>query len=200
MLSVLFVAGLALGRLAESQSPVVSFEGKSAGVVVDPRGYVVTCAHAVSGREHWLVKLKDGRLYIAKVVARDPAAELALVELDAGGRKFVPQRLAERPARVLDAVRVIGHPKSYEWTVTVGRVSAVGREIDIPGTGKVPGLLQVDASINPGCSGGAVLDRHGGMVGTPVAMHDGALGIGFVIPAKSVKAFLDKHLPEGGPR
>ena len=192
--SVLLQLMLIATWLAESQSPVVSF-GKSAGVLIDPRGYVVTCHHCVSAHEHWLVKLRDGRCYIGQVVASDPARELALVRLDAGGRRFAWQRLAETPARVRDEVTVIGHPKGWSWTTTVGRVTAIGREVPIDGT-QVKGLMQVDASINPGCSGGAVLNGRGELVGVPVAMHADALGIGFVIPVKQIQEFLGANLPK----
>lgn len=194
MSNVLLHLMLLATGLAESQSPVVSF-GKSAGVLIDPRGYVVTCHHCVAAHEHWLVKLRDGRRFIGHVVASDPARELALVRLDAGGRRFVAQRLAETPARVRDEVTVIGHPKGWTWTTTVGRVTAVEREVPIDGT-PVKGLMQADAAINPGCSGGAVLNGRGELVGVPVAMHSDALGIGFVVPAKQIREFLAKHLPE----
>lgn len=194
-MNALLHLALLLSPLADPRTPVLVI-GNGCGVIVDARGYAVTCLHVVAGSKGGAAATLDGRVHLLHVLARDEEAELALVWLDAPGYTFVPARLAETPARLLDRVTVIGHPRDFRWTVTTGKVTAVGRTITYAGDRELRGLLQCDASINPGNSGGAVLDAQGRLAGLPVALREGAMNIGFVIPAAQVRRFLDTHLPK----
>lgn len=198
MVGTLLQAVTLVAAFLETQSPV-AIVGKGAGVIVDPRGYMLTCHHVVGGARRVSVRLRGGGQFVGEVVAAEPSADLALVRLDACGRRFVAQPLATQPPRVRDPVTAVGHPRGYEHTVTVGIISALGREITTPGGHVLRGLLQTDAAIGPGCSGGAVLNARGELVGVPVALYEGTAGIAFVIPAAAVRDFLARHLPAAGP-
>ena len=194
-MNTLLHLALLLAPLTDPRSSVVVI-GSGGGVVIDTRGYVVTCLHVVGEAPGAVVRTFGDQVYLGRVLARDEEAELAMLWLDAPGRRFVPLRLTDRPPRVLEPVTVIGHPKGFDWTVSAGRVTALGRSISFSERGKLHGLLQCDANINPGNSGGAVLDRAGRLAGLPVAIREGATNLGFVIPAAALRRFLDTHLPK----
>ena len=192
---------LYVSMLVETRPPllwvqVLSQKGHGSAVVVDPRGYAVTCRHVVGDSQKATVWLKDGTALVAEVVAVDVVHDLALLKVVGGELRFLPRALAPEPARVGDTVWARGHPKGLSHTLTKGVVSATGRTV-VTGDGTVfPGVLQTDAAINPGNSGGELLDVHGRLVGVPACIYEGAQGISFAISVDRVRKFLDKHLLE----
>lgn len=185
---------LLVGSYADPAAAVVSL-AKGAGVVIDQRGYVVTCWHVVSAESDFLVRTRDGRLFVGRVVARDTGRELALVKLETSCR-FLPARLSPTAPRIRELVTAVGHPKGLEWTISGGQVTGLNRTIRMGESVAFSGLVQTDASINPGNSGGGLFSVRGELLGLPLAVHDGAQGIAFAVPEAHIREFLATHLPK----
>ncbi|MBO2519362.1 MULTISPECIES: S1C family serine protease [Limnochorda] len=188
------VAGPAVVQVRTRQAPSAFFglmpprQGLGSGVVIDgARGRIITNSHVVAGSEGVEVGLQDGRRGRARVIASDPARDLALLETDL--RPLQAAELSPHPPRVGQLVVAIGNPLGLESTVTAGVISAIGRALVSP-LGEMTDLIQTDASINPGNSGGPLVDGAGRVVGINTAVISGAQGIGFAIPAEAVRRFL----------
>lgn len=166
----------------------------AAGVVLDAAGHVVTCRHVSSGALSLGVELADGTAVRSRVVAEVEGADLALLLITTPA-KLHPLALADADALVPgQTVLALGHPHGYQHSVSQGVVSALGRDVD-PGAGRLVGLVQHTAPLHPGCSGGPLLNLAGEVVGINVAIHDGAPGVGFALPAGAVRRALARHLP-----
>jgi S1-C subfamily serine protease len=188
-----------LAELVARASPgVVGLErrrGQGSGVALSPDGYVLTNAH-VAGRAGRLgVRLPGGDEARGEVVGSDERTDLAVVRAEARGLSTLP--LAEdRSLRVGELVLAIGNPLGFERSVSVGVVSALYRALPTPRGGLLDGLVQTDAAVNPGNSGGPLLDAEGRVVGVTTAMIPWASGMGFAIPARTaswVAAVLIQH-------
>lgn len=157
------------------------------GVVVEPRGFVVTNAHVVGDRRTVSVRLPDGRRTSAEVVGADFPTDVALLRLDVGHLVAAPLGDSERlrPGQLVLAMgNALGLPGAP--TVSVGVVSATGRPL--PGADLLfEGWIQTDAAINPGNSGGPLSDRTGSVVGINTATIPSAQGMGFAVPVNTVK-------------
>jgi serine protease Do len=166
-----------------SQSRV---NGMGTGIVIDPRGYIVTNQHVVEDVSLIRVHLSDGTAHSARVVTRDSESDLALLKID------VDHPLATMPVgtssdvMVGETVIAIGNAYGYEHSVTVGIVSAIKRDVTLNKDLSYKALIQTDASINPGNSGGPLLNINGDLIGVNVAIRAGAQGIGFAIPVDSM--------------
>src|SRR5947209_16279705 len=154
--------------------------------LVDPRGYTVTNQHVVEDVHVIRVRLNDGSTYSARVLARDPDADLALLKIDAGRLLPVMPFGTGKDLMVGETVIAIGNAYGYEHTVTVGVVSALKRDVTLNKEVSYKSLIQTDASINPGNSGGPLLNVNGELVGVNVAIRAGAHGIAFAIPVDSM--------------
>jgi serine protease Do len=169
----------------ENQRPRIS--GMGSGVIVDPRGYIITNHHVVDKVQGIVVQLADGTTYSGRVLQYDPVMDLALLKVD--------------PARPLRAIAIgnsadlmigetvitIGNAFGYENTVSVGIVSALHRHVTLSDEQVYRNLIQTDASINPGNSGGPLLNVNGELIGINVAVRAGAQRIGFALPIDEVK-------------
>ncbi|WP_436519793.1 S1C family serine protease [Actinoplanes sp. HUAS TT8] len=162
------------------------------GVVLSDDGLILTNNHVISSNGTVSVRLSDGRTVPAKVVATDTTHDLALVQAT-GLTGLTPVTFAtDDSIAVGDTVLAFGAPLGLEGTVTSGIVSAKDRSLDT-GEEKLTGLLQTDAPINQGNSGGALVDTSGRVVGINVAIatsgdSTGSVGLGFAIPADTVTA------------
>jgi serine protease Do len=160
--------------------------GMGTGVVIDSRGYIITNYHVVDGVRDIQVTLAGGERYIAKLTARDPETDLAIIKIDA--KQEVPAVPIGTSSDLLagETVIAMGNAYGYEHTVTRGIVSALHRSVQVNDTQYYDDLIQTDASINPGNSGGPLLNIDGEMIGINVAVRAGAQGIGFAIPVDKV--------------
>lgn len=169
-------------------------ESTGTGVVVDDRGYLVTNRHVIASAVSVHVTFLDGTELAAGVVAEEPACDLAVLKVKPGKPLTVLPLGPGSDLLVGETVIAIGHPFGYQFTVSTGIISALGREITMP-TGEVlTNLIQTNASINPGNSGGPLLNIDGEVIGLNVALREGAQGIAFAINADTVKQVLSKHL------
>ncbi len=157
--------------------------GMGTGVVIDPRGYIITNYHVVDGVRDIQVTLAGGELYIAKLFARDPETDLAIIKIE--GKQEIPVIKIGTSSDLMsgETVIAVGNAYGYEHTVTRGIVSALHRKVQVNEAQYYDDLIQTDASINPGNSGGPLLNIDGEMIGINVAVRAGAQGIGFAIPA-----------------
>ena len=168
------------------------------GVIVSREGYILTNDHVVEGVTDIQVTLHDGRIVAGRIVGSDPDTDLAVVRVAAGG--LVPITFGDSDrAQVGDVVLAIGDPFSVGQTVTMGIVSAVGREIG-GSANPFASFIQTDAAINPGNSGGALVDASGNLVGINTLIFSrsgGYQGIGFAIPVSLAKKVMEQIIQTG---
>ncbi|MDI1481504.1 trypsin-like peptidase domain-containing protein [Polyangium sp. y55x31] len=164
------------------------------GFIVSPDGLVVTNAHVVHGAERVRVQLADGREHEASVLGEDEKLDVALLALRGASGLPVAQFGTSEALRVGDYLVAIGSPFGLRHTVTLGIVSAKERVL---GLGPFDHLIQTDASINPGSSGGPVFDGRGRVVGVSTVIHARGQGIGFAIPIDDVRAVIPELRDEG---
>ena len=172
-----------LFALAPSQNRV---NGMGTGILIDSRGYIVTNHHVVEDVNLLRVRLADGTAASARVVARDAENDLALLKIDVGRPLPIIPLGTAADLMVGETVIAIGNAYGYEHTVTVGVVSATGRDVTLNKEVSYKQLIQTDASINPGNSGGPLLNVYGELIGVNVAIRAGAQGIGFAIPVDTM--------------
>ena len=156
--------------------------GMGTGVVIDPRGYIITNHHVVDGVREIQVTMADGDRYVARLIARDPETDLAIIKIDAPSLLPVIDIGTSNDLMPGEPVIAVGNAYGYEHTVTRGIVSALHRAVQVSDAQYYEDLIQTDASINPGNSGGPLLNIDGEMIGINVAVRAGAQGIGFAIP------------------
>jgi serine protease Do len=156
--------------------------GMGTGVVIDPRGYVITNYHVVEGVREIQVSMYDGKAYVARLVAHDPLTDLAIIKLPTQQRLPLINIGTSKDLLEGEEVIAVGNAYGYQNTVTRGIISALHRTVQVTDSQQYVDLIQTDASINPGNSGGPLLNVDGEMIGINVAVRVGAQGIGFAIP------------------
>ena len=167
------------------------------GVIVSPKGYILTNHHVVEAADEIEVALADGKKLSARIVGSDPESDIAVLQVKAAPLPAITFGDADA-LRVGDVVLAIGNPFGVGQTVTMGIVSALGRSQ--LGINTFENFIQTDAAINPGNSGGALIDAAGNLVGINTAIYSrtgGSLGIGFAIPASSAKNIMEQIIQTG---
>jgi S1-C subfamily serine protease len=155
-------------------------------VIVNADGAVLTALHVVDGAGQIAVDFADGTRAAAQVTARQPEHDVAVLAVDRLPEVVVPAVLAGPPP-VGDTVFAVGNPLGLRGSLTAGVVSATGRTINPPAGPALDGLIQFDAAVNPGNSGGPLLNRAGQVVGVVTALANPAnqdffVGVGFAVP------------------
>ncbi|MBC8350647.1 MAG: trypsin-like peptidase domain-containing protein [Planctomycetes bacterium] len=156
--------------------------GMGTGIVIDPRGYIVTNFHVVDGVKRVQVSTSTGETLVARLVANDPSTDLALIKIETTQPMQTMTIGTSSDLMTGEDVIAIGNAYGYEHTVTRGIVSALHRTVEVGEGQEYADLIQTDASINPGNSGGPLLNIDGDMIGINVAVRVGAQGIGFAVP------------------
>lgn len=170
------------------------------GVIVRPNGYILTNDHVAGGADKVTVTLKDGRKFEG-TVSRDPRSDLTVVKIDA--KNLPAAKLGDSSkVKVGSWAIAIGNPFGLDQTVTLGVVSATGRQAVVAeGAGFYPNLIQTDASINLGNSGGPLVNTDGEIIGINTLIRSsfggGSIGIGFAIPANTAKFVLEQLIATG---
>ncbi|WP_286009795.1 Do family serine endopeptidase [Salinicola avicenniae] len=167
------------------------------GVVVSEEGYILTNNHVINDADQIQVALRDGREAIAEVIGTDPDSDLAVLKIDLDNLPVIRLSDSEQIA-IGDVTLAIGNPFGVGQTVTMGIISATGR--DHLGLSRYEDFIQTDAAINPGNSGGALVDASGSLIGINTAIFSrsgGSQGIGFAIPANLARSILDDIVTHG---
>jgi serine protease Do len=167
------------------------------GVIVDPKGYILTSNHVIQGAEDIEVTLSDKREFKGKSIGTDPMTDIAVVKIDAEHLQTIKWGDSDR-LKVGETVLAIGSPYGLAGTVTMGIVSAVGRAN--VGIASYEDFIQTDAAINPGNSGGALVNVRGELIGINTAIFSttgGYQGIGFAVPSNMAEAVMDSLIKKG---
>ena len=168
------------------------------GFVVDGRGHIVTAAHVVEGASSISVKFQDGTTRTAKVLGTDEATDVAVLSIDPSGLTLHPLALGSSASLSIgDEVAAIGDPFTYDRSLSTGVVSGLDRTISAPNGFTVAHAIQTDAALNPGNSGGPVLDASGRVIGIvdQIATNGSSqtsTGVGFAVPIDLVRSELSK--------
>jgi S1-C subfamily serine protease len=178
-------------------------EGAGSGSVLDKNGNILTNYHVIRDAKQVNITLYDGSSYEATFVGADQINDIAIVKIDAKPDVLIPISWGDSTnLKVGQRVFAIGNPFGFERTLSVGIVSSLNRSLKLSGNRKTSSIIQIDASLNPGNSGGPLLDSQGNLIGinTAIASTSRAgqsAGVGFAVPVSLVKRVLPQLLKFG---
>lgn len=178
-------------------------QGSGSGVIIREDGYIVTNNHVIAGANAIEVTLNNNRTYPARLIGTDPATDVALIKIDESGLPIVPFADSDQ-LRLGEWVLAIGSPYDLRSTITAGIVSAKGRSMpkdpNNPNEFRIESFIQTDAAVNPGNSGGALVNKEGKLVGvnTAIISQTGSYaGYSFAVPSNIVKRITDDLMDYG---
>lgn len=199
--SVVFVTNTQLRRQFFSPNVMEIPRGSGTGFVWDESGLIVTNFHVVYGANRITITLESNKSYEAEVVGTAPEKDIALLRIDAPDENLRPIPLGDSASLAVGRkVLAIGNPFALDTTLTVGVISALGREIKSITNRTIKNVIQTDAAINPGNSGGPLLDSQGQLVGVNTAIYSpsgASAGIGFAIPVNTLKSIVPQLIEHG---
>jgi Trypsin-like serine proteases, typically periplasmic, contain C-terminal PDZ domain len=170
--------------------------GSGSGFVISTDGLVVTNSHVVSGALSITATLPDGRSFKAHILGNDPATDIAVVKID--GDNLSPVRFADSTQLQVGQIAIaIGNPYGFQYSVTAGVVSALGRTLRTQSGRLIDDVIQTDAALNPGNSGGPLVDSFGRVIGVNTAVILPAQGLCFAVASNLAKFVVGKLILEG---
>ena len=201
--SVVYITSIAVRRNLFSLNVYEIPQGTGSGFIWDRQGRIVTNFHVISDASRLEVTLADHSSWKASLVGAAPDRDLAVLQITAPASKLQPIAVGESNNLLVgQKVFAIGNPFGLDQTLTTGVVSALGREITAVTGRTIHDVIQTDAAINPGTSGGALVDTEGRLLGINTAIYSrtaggGSLGIGFAIPTSSARSVMEQILKNG---
>ncbi|MDX2135970.1 MAG: trypsin-like peptidase domain-containing protein [Saprospiraceae bacterium] len=171
-------------------------EGSGSGFLISTDGFLVTNSHVVSGAEAIEAQFSDGRSFAAQIVGDDPASDLAVVKIDGSGFNTLPFGAGEH-VRVGQIAIAIGNPYGFQHSVTAGVVSALGRSLRSQSGRLIDDVIQTDAALNPGNSGGPLVNSFGEVIGVNTAVILPAQGLCFAVASNLTQFVVGKLILEG---
>ena len=170
--------------------------GQGSGVVFAPDGYLLTNSHVAAGAKEFTVAFPNGLKSTARMVGDDPETDLAVLRISANGLDYAKFGSSSR-LRIGELVVAIGNPFGYQTTVTAGIVSALGRTLRARSGRLIESVIQTDAPLNPGNSGGPLVDGRGNVIGINTAMAGAAQGICFAIGSDTAEDVATRLMRDG---
>src|SRR6185437_1783336 len=186
------------GDRMPQQMPEQHRSGLGSGVIISTDGYILTNQHVIDGAEQIKVDLNDNRTLDAKVVGSDPLSDLAVLKIDASNLPVLALGDSDR-TRIGDVVLAIGNPLGIGQTVTMGIISAKGRQTGLS-NGSFEDFLQTDAPINQGNSGGALVSTNSELIGINsqiLSPSGGSIGLGFAVPSNMARTVMEQLVKNG---
>ena len=179
----------------ETTSAGTDGTGLGAGVIINAKGAIMTALHVVEGATRIRVSFVDGTKASATIASTDPKNDIAVLQPEHGPETIVPAVLGGG-GQVGDVTYAVGHPLGYAGSLSAGVISGLNRTVTVKGGKKLTGLIQFDAAVNPGNSGGPLLNRGGQVVGIVTGLanpsRDGYFtGIGFAVPIGAAGGAVD---------
>lgn len=176
-------------------------EGTGSGTILDKAGHILTNYHVIEDAREVVVTLYDGVTRDAKFVGADPVNDIAVIKVDAKPEVLEPARLGDSSnLKVGLRVFAIGNPFGFERTLSTGIISSLNRSLQVRGNRTIKSIIQIDAAVNPGNSGGPLLDKQARLIGmnTAIASRTGqSAGVGFAIPVNLVKRVVPQLILHG---
>jgi S1-C subfamily serine protease len=172
------------------------YDGAGSGVIISPDGYALTNNHVVKGAGRVEGVLHDGSVVGAEIVGTDPDTDLALLRLNGGAHSHA-ELGHSNDLKVGELAIAIGNPLGLQATVTVGVISAVRRTLRGEAGRLIEDVIQTDAALNPGNSGGALVDANGHIIGINTAIIGGAQGLCFAVPIDTAKRVVPELMRDG---
>jgi S1-C subfamily serine protease len=171
-------------------------EGSGSGFIITPDGYIVTNSHVVEDVDMVEANFSDGNTCPAEVVGQDPATDIALLRVSSSALPMVSLGDSDR-VQVGQVAIAVGNPLGFQSTVTAGVISALGRTLRSRTGRLIENIIQTDAALNPGNSGGPLLDSRGHVIGINTAIIQYAQGICFAIPVNTMRWVVTQLIREG---
>ncbi len=187
----------AVRRSPFSSSTALALQGAGSGVIVSPDGYIVTNNHVIQNATQLQVTLNNNQNYMAEVIGTDPKSDIALLKIDAEDLDYLPFGDSDN-AKIGEWVLAVGNPFNLTSTVTAGIISAKSRDLGMDAN--VSSFIQTDAAVNPGNSGGALVNIYGELIGinTAITSQTGTyVGYAFAVPSNNARKIVEDILEFG---